>query len=519
MNNPAELVRDGEVPAALQAIATGADVDARAADGSTALLWAVHKVDHALVETLLARGADPDARNVLGATPLVEAVQLGDERLVALLLDHDARPDLGNDDAQTPLMLAARVGSLPIVRRLLAAGADVNARERHREQTPLMWAVGAGHAGISALLIEHGAKVDVRAAVNDWGNQITSEPRAQYRAAGGHTPLLIATREGSPVCVRQVLDAGAAIDRPTPEGVTPLMNAIDNGHYAVADLLLDRGANPHIADWWGRTALYVAIDMSSRGGAGPRGGAAGPGARADATSAAAPSGIAFADAPAASVRTSALQVAARLLEMGVDPDTQLNMHRPGRGGNTARFTDDLLTTGCTPLLRAAWSMDRRAVELLLRHAAMPDLPNVMGVTQLMAASGIGYGQGSSRAGVGPVGPNPEANAVAVIQMLLEAGADVNARITDTTSRTAVIARPSAMTDREGQTAIFGTISRGWPKVAKLLLENGARVDVKDARGRTLREALEGQAGGRDDRNSPEVGNPELRAILEAALSG
>ncbi len=515
MKGPAELVRDGEAAAALQMIEAGADVNARAPDGSTALLWAVHRVDHALAEALLARGADPDARNVLGATALAEAVQLADERLVTLLLHHDATPDLGNDDAQTPLMIAARVGSLPIARRLVAAGADVNARERYRAQTPLMWAIGARHAGISAFLIERGAQVDVRAASNDWGNQITAEPRAQYRAAGGHTPLLIAAREGCLECAQQVLDAGASIDRPTPEGVTPLMIAIDNGHHAVAGLLLDRGANPHLADWWGRTALYVAIDMSSRG-AGPRGAPA-PGARPDGADA--PVGVGFADVPAAPVRATALQVAERLLTMGVNPDTQLNMHRPGRGGNTARFTDDLLTTGCTPLLRAAWSMDRRAVELLLRHDALPDLPNVMGVTPLMAAAGIGYGQGSSRAGVGPVGPDAEANAVAVIQMLLKAGADVNARITDTTTRTAIIARPSAMTDREGQTAIFGTISRGWPRVAKLLLQHGASADVKDAKGRTLREALEGQAGGRDDRTSPEVSNPELRQILEAALAG
>jgi ankyrin repeat protein len=209
---------------------------------------------------------------------------------------------------------------------------------------------------------------------------------------------------------------------------------------------------------------------------------------------------------------SALQVAQRLLEAGVNPDTQLNMHRPGRGGNTARFTDDLLTTGCTPLLRAAWSADHRAVELLLRHGAAVDLPNVMGVTPLMAASGIGYGDGSSRAGVQALGPDPEANALAVLRMLLQAGADVNARITDTSSRTAVIARPSAMTDREGQTAIFGTISRGWAQVAKLLLDSGARVDIRDAKGRGLREALEGKAGGRDEPASDEV-----RQVLAAAL--
>src|SRR5690606_11990952 len=479
--------------AALRLIEGGAEVDTPASDGSTALLWAVHRVDHDLVQALLGRGADPDARNVLGATALVEAVQLGDERLVRMLLDAGADPDLGNADGQTPLMTAAGVGLLPIVQALVDAGAEVNARERFREQTALMWAVGAGHDEVAGYLIARGAEVDVRAAMNDWGNQITSEPRAQYRPAGGHTPLLFAVRAGCTPCAKQLVEAGADIDRPTPEGVTPLMIAIDNGHYGTADYLLDAGANPHLTDWWGRTALYVAIDMNSRA-AGPRGG--GPGGPAGPVGPAGPAGVAFADGPAPRATASALQLAQRLLEAGVNPDTQLNMHRPGRGGNTARFTDDLLTTGCTPLLRAAWSADHRAVELLLRHGAAVDLPNVMGVTPLMAASGIGYGGGSSRAGVQALGPDPEANALAVLRMLLQAGADVNARITDTSSRTAVIARPSAMTDREGQTAIFGTISRGWAQVAKLLLDSGARVDIRDAKGRGLREALEGKAGGR-----------------------
>lgn len=507
---PAELVRDGQAAAALRLLEAGADVNARAADGSTALLWAVYRVDHALVTALLEHGADPDARNVLGAGALAEAVQLGDEWLVAQLLAAGADPDLGNADAQTPLMLAARLGALSIVEQLVKAGADVNARETYREQTALMWAVAAGEAGVAGYLIDHGAAVDVRAAANDWGNQITSEPRAQYRAAGGHTPLLVAARAGCTDCVRRLLDAGADIDRPTPEGVTPLMIALDNTHYDTANLLLDAGANPHLTDWWGRSALYIAIDMNSRsggGGGGPRG-----------AGSAAPAGVAFADAPLRrATQSSALQLAARLLETGVDPDTQLNMHRPGRGASSGRFTDDLLTTGCTPLLRAASTMDHRAVELLLQHGAAPDLPNVMGVTPLMAASGIGYGLGSSRAGVPAMGPDPQANAVAVVRLLLQAGADVNARITDTGSRTAVIARPSAMTDREGQTAIFGTLSRGWPGVASLLLQHGARVDIKDRQGRTLHDALEGKAGGRDDPLGPELGNPELRRLIGEAL--
>ena len=91
-----------------------------------------------------------------------------------------------------------------------------------------MWAIGTGSAAMVDFLIKHKAEVDVRAAVNDWGNQITSEPRAQYRPTGGLTPLLYATRFGCLDCVKSLLKAGADINRPTPDGVTPLMNAIDN---------------------------------------------------------------------------------------------------------------------------------------------------------------------------------------------------------------------------------------------------------------------------------------------------
>ena len=62
-----------------------------------------------------------------------------------------------------------------------------------------------------------------------------------------------------------------------------------------------------------------------------------------------------------------------LLDAGVNPNPQLNMHRPGRGGNSSRFVDDLLTTGATPLLRAAIGHDAAAVRALLEHGALVDL--------------------------------------------------------------------------------------------------------------------------------------------------
>jgi ankyrin repeat protein len=487
----ANLIRSGDRHAALAVISKGADVNAVQGDGATPLLWAVYQVDHEIVKELLQRGAKPNVGNVLGATPLSEAINIADAELVSLLLKARADPNLGNEDGQTPLMLAARNGSLPIVQMLVKAGARVNVREKSRGQTALMWAVGANSPDVVDFLIKHKADVEVRADANDWGNQITSEPRAQYRASGGLTPLLYAARFGCVECAKSLLKAGANIDRPTPDGVTPLLNAIDNQNYAVASFLLDQGANPHLSDWWGRTALYLAIDMRSFS---PRFAA---GANNTPAEGAAP--------PA---QQAALQLAQRLLEMGVNPNTQLNHHRPGRGGNSGRFTDDLLTTGCTPLLRAAVSFDRDAVALLLKHGAIVDLPNIMGVTPLMAASGMGLSGRDTR---GSYGSDAQDNSLVVLQQLLKAGANVNSRVADTSSHTAIIARPSSMTNRQGQTAIFGAINWGWTRVAKFLLDNGARVDIKDDAGKSVMDAVAGRAGGRDL-----VSSEEMAKLIKAA---
>jgi ankyrin repeat protein len=479
-----DIMRNCDSKTSLAAIRAGADVNTPQTDGTTPLLWAVHCVDYESAAELLARGAKPDARNSLGATALSEAVNLADERLVGLLLSAKADANLGNEEGQTPLLLAARTGSLPIVEKLVKAGAKVNVRERTREQTPLMWAIATGSATVVDYLVQHKAEVDVRAAVNDWGNQITSEPRAQYRPTGGLTPLLFATRFGCVDCVKSLLKAGADINRPTPDGVTPLMNAIDNMQWDVAGYLLDQGANPHLTDWWGRTSLYIAIDMRSF-------------SQRFATGAA----NLGAEGSAPKELQLALDLARRLLDMGVNPNTQLDMHRPGRGGNQGRFTDDQLTTGATPLLRAAVAHDREAIELLLARGALVDLPNVMGVTPFIAASGLGLSPRDTR---GSYGPDAQDRSLAVLPLLLKAGADINARVSDTSSRTAIIARPSSMTNRQGQTALFGAINWGWSRVVKYLLDNGARTDIVDAAGKTVQDAMKGAAGGRDFRAKDDI---------------
>ncbi len=103
-------------------------------------------------------------------------------------------------------------------------------------------------------------------------------------------------------------------------------------------------------------------------------------------------------------------------------------------------------------------------------------------------------------------------------MLLKAGADINARITDTSSHTAIIARPSSMTDRQGQTALFGAVSNNWTRVARYLLDHGARTDIKDAKGKTLLDALAADAGGRDTpADRPEAAPEEMVKLIKGAM--
>jgi len=467
----ADLIQNRERQQALALIADGADVNEAQGDGTTPLHWAVYHVDAELVSVLLDSGANADVINAYGSSPLAEAAKIASLPLVTQLLEAGADPDSPNTDGQTVLMLAARSGSLEIAERLIERGADVNAKESWRGQSALIWAADAQHPEIVDLLLEHGADVEFRAAGQDWPSQITSEPRAQYRPVGGLTPLLYAARSGCTRCVDSILAAGAGIDRPTPEGMTPLMIAIDNGAFDTAALLLDAGANPHLWDWYGRTALYIAVDMNGYNGS-PRDGGVGE---------------------RGAIR--GIEIIERLLEAGVNPNPQLNMHRPGRGGNIGRFTDDLLTTGATPLLRAAVSEDLEAIRLLLAHGAAVDRPNVMGVTPLIAAAGIGRARLDRGA---EFGGGIESHVIEVLGVLLEAGADINARIVDNYNRSATIARASSMTDREGQTALYGAISRGWAEVTEFLIERGAAVDIADAHGQTPIDAALGRAGGRSD---------------------
>lgn len=446
-----DAVKAGNRTAAIALIGQKANVNATESDGTTALHWAAHNNDGDLVDRLLKAGADARAKNQFGATPMSEAAFNANTAIIDSLLKAGADPDSPSADGQTALMLIARSSNVAAAKLLLEHGAHVNAKESQKDQTALMWASAERQGPMVRELVAHGADVNARTMLNDVPSQVSPEPRAQYRSYGGLTAMLYATREGCLECVQAMVEGKADLNLADPEGVTPLITAVWNAHWDVASYLIKAGANVNKWDWWGRSPLYLAVDYNTL----PHGGRP--------------------DAPSVD-DTTPLQVIEQLLNAGAYANLQLKLLPPFRSIGSDRGVDAMLTTGATPLLRAAKGLDAPAIKLLLAHGAKIDLPNNQGITPLMAAAGLGSVDADTR-GLYTTS-DVQKRSIASLDLLLKAGADIN--------------EPGG---RQHQTPLHAAAFWGWNDVVQYLVDHGAKLDVKDSTGKTPIDAALGKAGG------------------------
>jgi ankyrin repeat protein len=430
----------------------------------TPLHLAAYNNDVAAVERLIKAGADVNAKSEHGSTPLIEAAMNGNAEIIERLLKAGADPNLPGPDGMTALMIIARNTNVKAAKLLLDHGANVNAAEQQKKQTALMWAAAQSQPEMVKLLVKSGSDVNARSLVNptatamfstatpmEWLSNVTTEPRATYRTPGGLTPLLYATREGCLECVKALVDGGANVDLQDPEGVTPLIMAVTNMHFNTAAYLIKAGANVDKWDWWGRSALYCAVDVNTI----PRGGRP--------------------DRPSLDETTS-LQVIEMLLRVGANPNLQLKLLPPYRNVGADRGVDGMLTIGATPLLRAAKALDAPAIALLLKYGANPNLPNMRGTTPVMAAAGLGSVDADTR-GVYTTEDTP-LRSVESLKLLLDAGGEINAK-----------------DNIRGQTPLHGASFWGWNAAVELLVARGADLNAKDNQGKTVIDSALGKAGG------------------------
>lgn len=457
------LVETGNRDAALQLIGAGHDVNERSADGTTALHWAVDHGDVELALQLLAHGADPNLRNDYGITPIAAAAVEADLQIVKALLDAGADVESPNAEGQTALMVVARTGHVDTAKLLLDRGADVNAKEQWGGQTALMWAAAQAQPEMSRLLVDHGARVDDRGHAHEWQRWQTSEPRLKQLHVGGFTPLLYAARAGCVACVQALVAGGADLELGDPRDVTPLIMALLNRHFDTAAALVEAGANVNHWDWWGRSPLYVAIELNQIPDSRRR------------------------DLPALDAYTG-LDIARLVLERGANVNMRLKEQPPMRSDPGDRGLTDgspdvlVITSGATALHPAVKASDDEAVKLLLEYGANPSAANIFGITPFMAAAGVGHWYGLFIAYPLIGRYKTGADAVETMKLLMAAGARTDGR----TARLSLgYQRPLVA----GLTAAHGAAFQGWSEVIEFLHEQGLDINAKQtsADGMTPRE--------------------------------
>ena len=285
--------------------------------GFTALMWAVRDGNEPIVHRLLEGGADINATNGDGASPMMLAIINDRFDLAATLLERGADPNDGSlyqavemHDATTDWR--ARDGSrlradhpnkltaLDLTKLLLDAGADPDkpyTGQMHSTAmccdtkpvgTPFFRAAVASDVEAMKLLIAHGADLE-------WSPASVEEPEDGMGPPGGgpagKTPLMVAMdggkgvgmsggpgdiREGKDPPFREVsnrnpvdavnllLEAGANPNAVTPKGDSALHLAAFDGKLDIVRALADGGADLHLKDAAGKTALEVVENQPPR---------------------------------------------------------------------------------------------------------------------------------------------------------------------------------------------------------------------------------------------------------------
>ena len=390
-----QAVKAGDSTTATALLGKKVDPNIAEPDGTTPLHWAVRNNDTTLVERLIRAGADVKATNRYGISAIALACESGSAAIVEKLIAAGISANATGPYGETALHTCAHSGKVEAAKVLLAHGASLDAGDSWRGQTPLMWAAAQGHPDMMRALIEAGADVNARSTIIAWERQRTSEPRDKWLPPGGLTPMLFAAREGCVDCVKVLVSSGADPNIVDPDQYSPLVLALINGHFDVAGALIDAGANLDREDKVGRTALWAAVDAHT---------------------------IPSSNRPApreTDDTLSSMDIITKLLDRGAKVDVPLRAQVPYRT-KLDRGGDGALGFGTTPLLRAAKTGDVPVIKMLLDKGANPRKATRNGVNAVMMAANVAAREEDMTGR-----NKTQKEAIESIRLLLAAGTDIN----------------------------------------------------------------------------------------------
>lgn len=147
--------RDGSAVAAALSSSSGRIVNTKdGSTGDTALHVVARERDLQWLRYMLAKGARPDLANKNGETALIFATQLGWVEGATALLAAGAKADTANSRGETPLILAVLKRNVPMIRLLLANGADPKRTDRIAGYSAMDYAKRDDRGGVIVRLLE-----------------------------------------------------------------------------------------------------------------------------------------------------------------------------------------------------------------------------------------------------------------------------------------------------------------------------------------------------------------------------
>jgi uncharacterized protein len=276
----------GVLPVVQRLLARGAEVDARDPNfGQTALMFAARAGHADIVTALLSRGANPNVATNVGATPaFIAPNSVPGFGFGVGILRGGVPADRGRREptpgGMTALLYAARHDHLEVARRLVAAGADVNAKEANGIW-PLLMAISNNSVASAQYFLANGSNVNGQ----DWYGRSPLWEAVNVRNLYVHNAKFKNDIDRGPVLelVKSLLAAGADVNARTREtppfrnhlleitgslewvdftGQTPFLTAALAGDVTVMKLLLEHGANPRIDTFEGTSALMAAAGVN-----------------------------------------------------------------------------------------------------------------------------------------------------------------------------------------------------------------------------------------------------------------
>ncbi|CAH3039511.1 unnamed protein product [Pocillopora meandrina] len=544
-----------------------------------------------IIETLLSSGLDINSSTNYGITPLMVAAANGHERAVNLLLSKGADPHLKDFMGRNLLHAAAYGGNTFIVESMLSCDIDIDSKDE-RSATSLIFAVINDHVEVVKYLLQRGADISLKYGftkrnvlhiASQYGSVAAIEMLLSYelkpdsRDGEGNTPLALAAAYGQKKAVDCLLEHGAdpslkgkigwsllhfvavsgnviiietmlskGLDinargkTMCNDGTTPLMVAAVTGKERAVNLLLSKGADPHLKNFMGKNLLHAAaeggntsiveralsfdidIDSKDEGSATPL---------------------------IIAVKGNHVEVVKYLLQRGADisltygPDKGNVLHIASQEGSVAVIIEMLLSydlrpdprdgEGNTPLAYAAAFGQIEAVNCLLEHGADPFLKGQNGwsllhfaaqsgnvvIIETMLSKGLDIDSRAQSLGITPAMVSIRFGKLEALKYLLEKGAD------------------GSLKTSEGQFSHLSlAVKAGSVAAIELLLSHGCSIDDRDNQGETplMHAAVAGNtevlkyllAQGADPllRNNLEFGLLHLAALssnfltIEAVLS-